>query len=92
MPDLGLLNARNTGDRPAQQRCPRGNEMDRSTQSRSTPGNLAPFSIRPKAAAALIGISERLLWEWTRDHGVPHFRLGNVVLYPVRELQAWVSA
>ncbi len=66
--------------------------MDRSAQSQSTPGSLAPFAIRPKAAAAALGISERLLWEWTRDHGVPHFRLGNVVLYPVRELQAWVSA
>lgn len=66
--------------------------MSKPAPSRPSPDTLEPFAIRPKAAAALLGISERLLWEWTRDHGVPHFRLGNVVLYPVRELKAWVSA
>lgn len=49
-------------------------------------------ALRPKEAAAALGICERLLWEWTRDHGVPHFRIGKTVLYPVRQLDEWLAA
>jgi predicted DNA-binding transcriptional regulator AlpA len=51
------------------------------------------LALRPKDAAAAIGISERKLWELTanRASGIPHFRLGRSVLYPVRELEGWLA-
>jgi len=49
-----------------------------------------PLAMRPRAAAHALGISERLLWDWTRTEGLPHVRIGNVVLYPVACLQRWL--
>lgn len=50
-----------------------------------------PLALRPREAARELGISERLLWEWTRTEGVPHIRIGNVVLYPVAGLRRWLD-
>jgi hypothetical protein len=50
-----------------------------------------PLALRPREAARELGISERLLWEWTRTEGVPHIRIGNVVLYPVDGLKRWLD-
>ena len=51
------------------------------------------LALRPDEAAQAIGISPRKLWEITADQtsGIPHFRLGRVVLYPIRELQDWLA-
>jgi hypothetical protein len=51
-----------------------------------------PLALRPRDAARALGISERLLWDWTRAEGVPHVRIGNVVLYPVEVLKDWLAA
>ena len=49
------------------------------------------LAMRPREAAKALGISERLLWEWT-DRGVmPHIRLGKAILYPVDSLQEWLK-
>ena len=40
------------------------------------------LSMRPREAAKALGISERLLWEWTDRGVVPHIRLGKAILYP----------
>ena len=48
------------------------------------------LALRAKEAAEALGISERLLWDWTRGEGVPHVRIGNVVLYPVSEMRHWL--
>ena len=48
-------------------------------------------ALRAREAAVSLGISERTLWEWTRDHGVPHFRIGNTVLYPTKLLDLWLE-
>lgn len=52
-----------------------------------------PLGLRRKAAALAIGISERKLWEITKDSksGIPFVRLGNAVIYPVRELRDWLA-
>jgi len=52
---------------------------------------IQPLSLRPVDAAKALGISERLLWSWTREQWVPHVRIGNVVLYPVEELNRWLN-
>ena len=52
------------------------------------------LSLRPREAAKALGVSERVLWSWTADRtsGIPHFRKGRVVLYPVRELADWLTS
>jgi excisionase family DNA binding protein len=49
------------------------------------------LAMRPREAAKALGISERLLWEWTSWGLVPHIRLGKAVLYPVDSLREWLQ-
>ena len=49
------------------------------------------LSLRTREAAKALGISERLLWEWTDKGVVPHVRLGKAVLYPVDSLREWLQ-
>ena len=53
---------------------------------------LVQLALRPRDAAAALGISERLLQDWAKNHGLPCVRLGQVVLYPVDEVRAWLHA
>ncbi len=48
------------------------------------------LSMRPKEAAKALGISERLLWEWTRRGIVPYVKIGGVVIYPADALREWL--
>lgn len=48
------------------------------------------LAMRPREAAKALGISERLLWEWTDRGVVPHIRLGKAILYPVDSLRDWL--
>ena len=48
------------------------------------------LSLRPRDAAKALGISERLLWEWTNQGIVPHVRLGKRIVYPVDSLREWL--
>lgn len=49
------------------------------------------LALRPRAAAKAVGISLRLLSTLTREKRIPHLRLGRAVVYPVAELQKWLS-
>ena len=49
------------------------------------------LALRTREAAKALGISERLLWEWTDKGVVPHVRLGKAVLYPVDSLREWLK-
>jgi len=49
------------------------------------------LAMRPREAAKALGISERLLWQWTNMGLVPHIRIGKVVLYPVNSLREWLK-
>ncbi len=65
-----------------------------STHTDPEPRAAVPsLGLRPKEAAAALGIGKRKLWEITADRtsGIPHLRLGKVVIYPVRELQDWLA-
>lgn len=54
--------------------------------------NDAPqLALRPRAAAKALGIGERLLWSMTNRGEIPHLKLGKAVLYPVLELERWLS-
>lgn len=49
-----------------------------------------PLALRPRECAAALGISERLLCEWTSNQGLPHVRIRNTVLYPVDTTREWL--
>jgi hypothetical protein len=54
------------------------------------------LALRPREAAKALGISARTLWGLTAPRGpIPCLRIGNgkrqTVLYPVADLQAWLS-
>jgi excisionase family DNA binding protein len=55
----------------------------------------APLALRPREAAKALGVSARHLWQLTKDGHIPCVRVGSgkrkTVLYPVTELQAWLS-
>ncbi len=53
---------------------------------------IAPLALRPRDPAAALGVSERLLLEWRKNHGLPYVRLGETVLHPVEEVRAWLRA
>lgn len=58
-----------------------------------TPDRLrqAPLAVSRQDAAALLGISERLLWTMTNAGKIPHVRIGSRVLYPVEALRQWLD-
>jgi len=54
------------------------------------------LALRPREAAKALGISARTLWGLTAPRGpIPCLRVGHgkrqTVLYPVADLQAWLS-
>jgi excisionase family DNA binding protein len=55
----------------------------------------SPLALRPREAAKALGISPRHLWQLTHDGRIPCARVGSgkrrTVLYPVAELQAWLT-
>jgi len=53
----------------------------------------APLALRPKDAAALLGIGQRKLWDLSQPRGpIPCVRVGCCVMYPYHLLQAWLAA
>lgn len=58
-----------------------------------TPGPSIRLGLRPREAAAALGISERKLWSITADQtsGIPHARFDKTIVYPVRELADWLA-
>jgi predicted site-specific integrase-resolvase len=54
-----------------------------------------PLALRPREAAKALSISPRHLWQLRKDGQIPCVRVGSgkrkTVLYPVIELQAWLS-
>jgi excisionase family DNA binding protein len=49
------------------------------------------LALRPREAAKALGIGERLLWSMTNRGEIPHIKLGRATLYPVAELERWLS-
>jgi excisionase family DNA binding protein len=69
---------------------PQSSPMNNPFFSVPSPLRREPLALRPKDAAESLGISERLLLDWTHEYGVPHVRLGRVLLYPVEDLREWL--
>jgi len=63
-----------------------------STNTTKKPEPETPcLAMRPREAAKALGISERLLWDWTDRGEVPHVRIGKAILYPVDVLRRWLD-
>lgn len=61
-----------------------------------TPHSVESLALRPREAARALGLSARTLWGLTAPRGpIPCLRVGQgkrrTVLYPVADLQAWLS-
>ncbi len=56
-----------------------------------SPDEQPKLAVSAREAAAMLCISERLLWSWTKSGKVPHLRVGVRVLYSVESLRAWVN-
>jgi excisionase family DNA binding protein len=65
--------------------------VDAAKSSTGTGPETPCLAMRPREAAKALGISERLLWDWTNRGIVPHVRLGKAILYPVDVLQEWLK-
>lgn len=48
------------------------------------------LALRPREAAAALGIGERLLWSKTNAGEIPHLKIGKAVVYPVEALNRWL--
>lgn len=55
------------------------------------PGEPIRLALRPKEAAAALGIGARLLWEKTNCGDIPHVKIGRCVTYPVDLLRDWLA-
>lgn len=65
--------------------------MSTQRQPQPSPPSTTPLAVGRRDAAAMLGISERLLWTWTNAKTIPHVRIGTRVLYPVDELRRWLE-
>ena len=48
------------------------------------------LALRPREAAAALGVSQRTLRKWMRDEGLPYFRVDGAVRLPTAELERWM--
>ena len=53
---------------------------------------LAPLSLRPRQAAAKLGISVSTLERLTKAGEIPRVKVGNTVVYRVASLDAWLKS
>lgn len=56
-----------------------------------TDNSQTKLALRPREMAKALGISPRKLWQMTHDGHIPFVKAGRTVLYPVAELQVWLS-
>jgi excisionase family DNA binding protein len=61
-------------------------------ESQTPPSLARRLALRPKEAAAALGVSDRTLRKWMRDADLPYFRLDGAVRIPVADLRHWMAA
>jgi excisionase family DNA binding protein len=50
------------------------------------------ISVRPRQAAASLGVSLSTLERLTKSGEIPHAKVGRCTVYPVDALKAWLSS
>jgi excisionase family DNA binding protein len=51
----------------------------------------SPIGLRPSEAAALLSVSPRTLWSWTRAGLIPAIKIGRLVLYRREDLERFLA-
>lgn len=52
---------------------------------------LRPIMLRHREVADVLGVSERTVYDWRENRGLPFVRIGNTVRYPVAALERWAA-
>ena len=60
-------------------------------QTTSQPSSFPPMLLTSREAAKLLNISERTLWQVTRDGKLPCIRIGRAVRYDFHDLHAFIA-
>lgn len=53
--------------------------------------NGLPKLLKPKEAAEVLSVSERTLWNLTRNEEIPAVRIGRSVRYDPDDLREWIE-
>lgn len=48
--------------------------------------------LRPNEAAKALAISERSLWQLTKENKIPHLRINRILRYDANALQQWIAS
>jgi excisionase family DNA binding protein len=65
--------------------------MDSKQFFRKQEEKIDPLALRPRDAAAALGISSSTLDRLTRDGQIPHLKINRLVLYRVDSLRQWLK-
>lgn len=65
--------------------------MSNQESESSTPAASPKLTLNCSEAAVMLGVSERHLWTQTKARRIPHVKIGKRVVYPVKELTAWLE-
>lgn len=60
--------------------------------ARQTPLMIFPLAVDEYQAAAMLGISERTLWEYRNSGEIPIVRIGRLVRYSVDDLRKFIES
>lgn len=50
------------------------------------------LAVRAAEACRILNVGRRTLWSLTVSKQIPHLKIGRCVLYPIREIQDWLSS
>lgn len=67
----------------------KGDAHDKQTKFTRKP---VPELIPASSAAVILGMGSRTLWALTRCRAIPHRKIGSMLRYVRRELEAWIDA
>jgi excisionase family DNA binding protein len=65
--------------------------MDSKQFFRKQEEKIEPLALRPRDAAAALGISPSTLDRLTKDGQIPHVKINRLVLYRVDSLRQWLK-
>ncbi len=84
LPICGVMNDSTQHDEP-------GRTLRQNQNDATLPVVPPPLAVKPRDAAAMLGISERTLWTYTNRGDIPCKKLGRCVIYPVDRLRDWLN-
>jgi excisionase family DNA binding protein len=57
-----------------------------------TQGPESRLTVRPREMARMLGVSLRTLQNWMAQRGLPHMRIGRMVLLDPHAVQQWLQS